>query len=527
MKRHDARDQGHHPPEVPAEHPQPGQVLDLLLGLTAEQRNIQLHVLLCPACRRRFFDLAVEEEIVPLHLHAPASRPTATLRERVAQVQERYSRHLAEDETQAEALYELLVSKPAADRARLVATDPRFASPGVAQRLLKTSAEIALFQPDAAARLALVAFDITEQLDVQRYTQTLRIEIKTMAWCRLADARRRAGNLQAAAAAFEMAACDLDSEDLESPARALFCRLLAALRHDQARIDEALGLLGRAASIYEGLGEFQDLSATLAAAGSVRLADGDPVTALSPLLGAMALDDPGRDAGQAIRTRHALALCYAELGRCTDAYALIATVRPLYDSVSDAVERLRFSWTEARLDQECDRPAAAIEKLYSVVEGLLADAPYDAARALVDLWRALLENGRAAELPTLSETAKALGRRAEIHARARSVLGFVTRTAVSQGAGLSGLLERAAVYLERARNNPELPFEPIFGPPLATLDWSQADPDYRRYLCEIAAVSAARAEQAARTLEPDERDRISWSAQLLIGVKIRFEADPP
>jgi len=88
--------------------------------------------------------------------------------------------------------------------------------------------------------------------------------------------------MKGAEAAFGAALEATEEVHVGAPERALYCHQLALLRRDQGRVDEALGLLARAAEIHRGLGELAELGEVLAEKGRT-LVDEDPRAALGPL----------------------------------------------------------------------------------------------------------------------------------------------------------------------------------------------------------------------------------------------------
>src|ERR1700719_2949069 len=73
------------------------------------------------------------------------------------------------DRSTAGTLYQELMAAEPARRAELVASDPRFASPALAEDLLAEACEAARSRPAAAREHAEVALVVIERIDARRY----------------------------------------------------------------------------------------------------------------------------------------------------------------------------------------------------------------------------------------------------------------------------------------------------------------------------------------------------------------------
>ena len=105
-------------------------------------------------------------------------------------------------------------------------------------------------------------------------------------------------------------------------------------------------------------------------------------------------------------------------------------------------------------------------------------------------------------------------------------LHFVVRAKFSTlpGPDTAELLAEAAEFLERARERPWLRF-PRAGEPHTELFWDLLPPAPRRDLGQRAGLPPEIADLAAAELPPLERDLLTWTHELLAGVRVAFE--PP
>jgi tetratricopeptide (TPR) repeat protein len=259
---------------------------------------------------------------------------------------------LRRDHESAGLLYDELIGHPPEQWAERIKTEERFRSPGVARLVLAAARDAAPVNPARAEELAGLALAVAEALAPGRVDELTAAELRAQAWCLLGEARRLRADPEGAEQAFAEAVRVLAAEPLDVPARAVLCRGLARLRAAQGRADEALGLLARATALFEQTDEFEELGETLADQGWILLDEEDPELALPAFQAAFPLLDPAacpRMARTALRIRHGLALCYADLGRRAKARAVLEASRELHDLLPEAADRLRIAWIEEQV----------------------------------------------------------------------------------------------------------------------------------------------------------------------------------
>jgi tetratricopeptide (TPR) repeat protein len=167
---------------------------------------------------------------------------------------------------------------------RLAAEDP-LASTAALLKLAK-SGETSPQRATAFARLALFAAQSSPLPG--RFKRALCAEAEAL----MGDGWRRQGKLHDAERAFSRAARHLEEAD-DPGASANFCRLLADLRHDQRRIEEALALRERAASLFAGVGQTDDQAQALLDKAASEMGRDKVARALSDLRAVIALADQG------------------------------------------------------------------------------------------------------------------------------------------------------------------------------------------------------------------------------------------
>ncbi len=161
----------------------------------------------------------------------------------VARVDRALPRLLAERERErreAKALFADLAAS--AEGGRAAVEDERFHRALVVETLLAEAAGTLPEEPERAAELAGLAAAVAGHLaDVAE-----AMEGRARAACRLADARRLAGDLAGAERALAQAALYPGDADVQAG----LCRALALLRWEQGRNAEAAALLDRAAALW-------------------------------------------------------------------------------------------------------------------------------------------------------------------------------------------------------------------------------------------------------------------------------------
>jgi tetratricopeptide (TPR) repeat protein len=285
------------------------------------------HLLTCARCRRRInavlFDLDSPEEEVVSALGedggdsgaiSSAGRPGAPAFQEALLLR---ALELAEAEGQkhpespeAQGSFRDLLAVPPELRLEAIATQPRFHDLAVAEILLAAARESASDNPLRCRHLAGLVTAILEALGETARGSRLQAEASGL----LGEAERRSGRLDLAEDFFKEAAYGLRNQPLILESRVRLCRSWAALRQEQGRVDEALGLLERASTVAEELGGFRELALSRLAYGWLLLDELDTERAILPFQEALSLLDSEVDLHPIFSALHGLALACAELG---------------------------------------------------------------------------------------------------------------------------------------------------------------------------------------------------------------------
>jgi len=406
----------------------------------------------------------------------------------------------------------------------LVWSDSRFQTLAVAEGLL---AQAEAGDSQKTATLAALALLILESLDSSRYGRQTLAAWAVMARCLVADARRRQGDLSGSDQEFAAVASRLDELPLDAWERAMYCRRLAALRREQGRADEVLGLLQRAADLFQLLQKERPAADSLCEAAELWLDAEEPESALAHFLECVDAFEPTEEPLLAIRIRHGMALAYAQLCQAVQAEGALRKARALYRLVPDLPEaRLHFAVKEAWIFEEMGEEHRALRLLRPLVGQLLErGAVFEAAEAALALVR-LLANGANRESleQLLQEVSPRLLESDGLPAPVALAVRFALHLVMVDDRDWYELLSQVGDYLRRARANPCLEWE-WESAAWTEVPWDSLDEAQRRRLCEEAGLPETCASLSGSTLSREERQLLTWTQQALHSIAVRFSTE--
>jgi tetratricopeptide (TPR) repeat protein len=270
----------------------------LAMDRTAKQNEQLFHLLaVCPHCRE------VGGWLLELH-QANALPP----------VFGPIDAALARSRAEAPRLLEELLPLDPEGRLARIHSDPRFASWGLCELLIRRSCQTAPEQPAEAYHLADLAVHVADRIsDTGLFEERWVYQLRSLAWAALANPLRVQGDLPAAERSFDMAdswweAGTKDSEDALGYGPILW-DLKASLRTAQRRFPEAIQLLDNAAETFLH-GEHRDphlAGRSLIKKGLLLTEKGDTESAIQVLKKANGLIDPEREPRLLLCLRHNLA----------------------------------------------------------------------------------------------------------------------------------------------------------------------------------------------------------------------------
>lgn len=412
--------------------------------------GLLLHILRCEQCAAQAMGALAppEQSRGLLALRRPvAAIDYSSLWERIEKTSRKAVARLREERSEAEPLLRNLLRRPPDERLQLVARSSRYRSWALADLLLDEARSRPPAERGDLARL--VTAMASEGLGP--HAERIVSDLLAAAECETAEALRLGADLKEAEAAFERAAHHL-RESSDTDGRAVFCHLLAALRRDQGRHDEALGLLVRAADLLEESGNRNARSAVLVEVGFLALDSGEPERALAAFDEAAA---QGRNlsADLACRAAAGTAMVLAFEGKLDEALSTLEGIRNLYGWTPNSRQGLRLLALEGRLALSAQDNARAKRVLTTAFHGFVQTGePYEAMLAAVHLARALLQAGSPRkEVRQLAHQMQPLVAAPGVPEAVREPLSSFVKDAAANGPLNLGRLRELGELLEKTR----------------------------------------------------------------------------
>jgi tetratricopeptide (TPR) repeat protein len=281
---------------------------------------------------------------------------------------------------------------------------------------------------------------------------------RVFAWAFLANARRVGGDFDGAEEALACSArLQEERPDGELPEPWLLLDLEASLRISQRRLPEALWLLDRAEQVAPRTGPVRARILCKRSNALERLEDLEG--SIATLQEALAEIDEEAEPHLFCLLQSNLAERLTCVGQATEAEEMLPMLRRLQAQLGDGLNQIRLRWLEGKIDAGLGRLERAVEALSWVREAFSRnDVRYDEAQAGMDLARLYLIKRRPADVKRLVLLMAPVFTAKGVHAEAQKALALFRR-AVEMESATPELAGRVAVYLRRAKHDPELLFE--------------------------------------------------------------------
>lgn len=442
-------------------------LLQELAATSPETRKKCLrHLSTCPECREKLLWLHTLGPHLPQATKIlPFGRSQSPLAE-YGPALENASRSLGSIESAyyreraaAPGLYAELTQHPIDRHVLLVRNCPRFHTWGFCELLLCRSWEQNFLDSTLGERLALLAVEVLDHLDASLYGAEPLEDLRARAWGYVANSRRVQADLQGAEEAFSFAFSFLRLGTGDLMERALLLDLKASLLTKQGRFSKALGLLRRSVAIFLELGEKHRAGRALVGMSTVHTLAGKPEQAIFLLYRALTLIDPAREPRLLLIARHNLIDDLIETGQFMEAQKMLVKARPLFQRFPQPWFQNPRKWIEGKIARGLGQVDRAETLLLAARDGfLLSGAAYDTALVSFDLASLYAEQGRIAELERLAEEMVPVFSSRQIHREALAALDYWRQAVESKGAGAT-VIAGIAIFLKKARHNPELRFQ--------------------------------------------------------------------
>jgi tetratricopeptide (TPR) repeat protein len=336
----------------------------------------------------------------------------------------------------------------------------RYASPLLVDRLLAEARTALRRSPREALGWIEVADLVAFRVNVTVFSHSFVHSLLVRIAAHRANALRVAGELREADARWQEIQEDLQREpvgDVETEAE--LASLLASLRQDQRRFEEADRLMERAAMLYADLDDDRGVARALIKQGILRRLAGEPSSAIAILDRALELSPHGGDRRLELNIGHNRFLCFCDLGDYDRAAEQLGCSRHLYEVAGDQETFLLLRWLEGRIaiGQRHFEPAET--HLLTARNGFLAQRRgFSMALVSLDLARLYLGHGRTSEVKRMAETMVAIFDCQEVHAEAiRALKMFQEAAAMEQVTG--EFLSSLSRYLTLAQRDPGFRFQ--------------------------------------------------------------------
>jgi tetratricopeptide (TPR) repeat protein len=376
-----------------------------------------------------------------------------------ASLEQRLSQVALERRDAPPLVVEMLGYRPP-EREILARNSGRFQTLAVCELLIEKSFEEGFRDAARSIELAELGLLIAGQLDVERYGRSVVRDLEARAWAHLGNARRIAFDLPGAEEALDQAERLAESGSADPLEEARILDLRASLLSDQGRFEQAAELLDVVIDIYDDLREPHRKGRAMISKGVFLGYAGWPEEAIRQIRKGLGIADWEREPRLVLMARHNLAWFLNDCGRSEEALHHLERFRHTYREFKDSWTELRLAWLSGRIATGLNRFQEAEETFQEVRRRFLAGANgYDAALVTLDLAKAYLRQGRGAEVRELAEEMLTVFISHDIHRQALAAL-MVFQKAAELDNATPHLVQEIAAYLQRARLNPLLRFEP-------------------------------------------------------------------
>ncbi len=342
----------------------------------------------------------------------------------------------------AERLFAELMQTPPGRRLGVI-RQSRFRSLDLLDLLLEASHARQLAEPACAAELARLAVRLAHLFGAGDEEAAAALP---RAYCLGANARRLESRRKTADLLLAKAVPFLAG----LPDRAFYCQILALLRWEQGRIDEAEALFQHAACLFATDGQDREVALCLMLLGLVLLEEGGHGDTLALLASGWAeMDRDGRPF-VALKGGLALAACLGEAKQGERARGVLREAWQIYSRIVHPEEMTRVYGWEGRALGRLGDLEEALHVLESVRQKLLAEpSPAEAALVSLDLALALAESGRVNEIEALASALEAYLPGAPALALAAGKVRLLARLAARGDSRLREAVDATAITLRR------------------------------------------------------------------------------
>ncbi len=430
-----------------------------------ETFEVGWHLFLCAGCRAKLPEIGPEAEALFDRMFggrrftaAPGAYDGVT--RAIAEKLRIAGLAIERERAAAPTLWAELEKQPPERRALLVENASRFNTYGLAELLLTECRRIWPDDPARAEELAELALTVTYRLERRIHGPALLNDLKAEAWAYIANCRRIRSDLRSVSEAFEIAGAFHARGTGDPGEEATLLDLKASYLRDQRRFEEALAAIDRVIEIHRRTGEAHLEGRALIKKATVCREMDRLEEAIVLLHEAAAKVDAEREPRVLLCLKNNLALFLGEAGNPLEARKMLREVRRLAVQTGTPVDRLRLLWTEGLISRRLHQDSMAEAALQRTMDGFVeAGSGYDAALVALDLAELYLATERFGEARELAARMLRIFASRDVHREALAALA-VLHQAIERDAASVALVQEVARYLQLARRNPALRFEP-------------------------------------------------------------------
>lgn len=353
-----------------------------------------------------------------------------------------------------------LLLLPEADRRSVVRAEERFGYFGVTELLIGECRAECFRDVARAIELGRLAVESAEALPLAPYPPGLVVDARALAWAAFGNAHRVRADLVDAERALRTASELMERGSGDRLSRAEVLSLLGSLRMDQARFEEALGVLTEAVQIFRSEADRVREGKLLVQLANVQGELGNTEAAVVLAAEARSLLG-GEEERLYLLAGQTLATWLREGDRIDEARATFEELEPQFRArVSDPTSLIRLDWLGARLlwsegyEREAERALLAVRERYED-----RGEPKRYCLVSLDLATLYLEQGRTRDVRELARQMAPVFSSRQVHHHALAALVLFKQAAEAEEVSV-GFVRELARYLHHSRKNPYLKFQP-------------------------------------------------------------------
>ncbi len=314
--------------------------------------------------------------------------------------------------------------------------------------------------PPRARELAELAVILAGSLNPEAYGAPLIHDIQARAWAHTGEALRVLSDLRSAEEALTRAENLIARGTGDALEEAQIGEIRVALLRDQHRPAEAHRRLDDVLRVYRQYRDSHLVGRAFIQRGEIHGSCSVLEPAIRWLRKGLELIDPSRERHLDLSVRQSLMLCLHESGRHREARFLLKASRDQFQRHGGELLNLRLIWLEGKIHGSLGFVDKAEDCLAAARQGFIRlGVGFSAASVSLDLAALYAGQGRSVEIRRLSAEMLLIFQSRDLHQEAVAALIAFQRAVALEGVSTKLLVDLRS-YLDRARKDPQLRFEP-------------------------------------------------------------------